>query len=500
MAHLLFLLFLSLGAVLWGATLILGVNGTSFEQYLLLLGFFGLASAIFIFLRIRNNSIGIFYLPVFLTMLMFLRFGLVPIACFLDPGSLSSDFAGHYRFLLRALAYVFIGMLAFWVGCSLVIRKAGTGKPLAALPSTAQAPAVRSTLAWAAAIYAVVFAIRLYLLHSHLYAYVGSWKAYYANLGLLQVLATASSLGGVAALILVVIEKYFHPSDPSARLLFWVILTLEVGWGMASGMKEFVLQPIVIVAVISSLVQRKFPKGWVAVALLGLIAIYPLTNNYRRLALRRGGFASASAVASASLAALSETGRGRQGYSDWIQNGWQMTVHRLDLLTSFGLVLWMGSRAAHLQGKERWWMVPYYPFVPRFLWHSKPILDKGRRFSVATGSTSVSSLAITYPGDLYATGGLPGILLGMFLLGTVAQTMANSIIGALDKRRLFVYAALFFTVTDMEIDYFSFWTTLIKSFVMLSIIALVVYGPGRRAEQEVIASDWRDHACSDSCH
>lgn len=499
MAHLLFLLFLSLGAVLWGSLLILGVKGTAFEQYLLLLGFFGFASSIFIFSRIRENSIGIFYFPVFLTMLIFLRFGLVPVACFMDAGSLSPDFAGHYRFLLQALAYVSIGMLAFWVGCSLVIRKEGTGKPLAAL-LTAREPAVRSTLAWATGIYAVVFALRLYLLQSHLYAYVGSWKAYYSNLSLLQVLATVSSLGGVAALILVAIEKYFHPCDTAARMLFWVILVLEVGWGLTSGMKEFVLQPVVIVAVISSLVHRKFQKHWVVIAFLGLIAIYPFINNYRRLALRRGGFASASAVASASLAALSETGGGRRRSSPWIQSGWRMTVHRLDLLTSFGLVLWMGPRVGRLQGKDRWWMVPYYPFVPRFLWRSKPILDKGRRFSVATGSTSVSSLAITYPGDLYASGGLPAILLGMFLLGIVAQALANSIIGLLDKRRLFVYAALFFAVTDMEIDYFSFWTTLIKSFVILSVVALVVYGPSRRAEQELIASDWHDHARSYSCH
>ena len=124
-AHLLLLSFVSLEAVLWGAFLVLGTRGVQFEQYLLLLGFFGLASALFIFSRVRENSIGVFYFPVFLTLLLFFRFGLAPLVCFLDPRNLSPDFGGQYGYLLRALEYVIIGMLAFWAGCALAARERG---------------------------------------------------------------------------------------------------------------------------------------------------------------------------------------------------------------------------------------------------------------------------------------------------------------------------------------------------------------------------------------
>jgi hypothetical protein len=488
-AHLLLLSFVSLEAVLWGAFLVLGTRGVQFEQYLLLLGFFGLASALFIFSRVRENSIGVFYFPVFLTLLLFFRFGLAPLVCFLDPRNLSPDFGGQYGYLLRALEYVIIGMLAFWAGCALAARERGPeGLESAEQTAKPDRPGY-STLTVALVVYAGVFAIRLYLLHAHLYAYVGTWKAYYANLSLLQVLGTVASLGGAGVLAFVTIERYFHPSDMPCRLLFWVILVSEVAWGLASGMKALALQPLIIVAVISSLIERRFRKRWVAVVVLGLMAVYPFSNNYRRLVRQAGGLASPAAVASTGLQALSQTPGSRSSASNWARNGWRMSVKRLDMLTSVGLVLWLGHRARRLQGNERWWMVPYYPFVPRFIWPSKPILNKGLRFSLAAGSTATSSMAITYPGDLYALYGLPGIVLGMLLLGVVCQALTNTITGRLDKRRLFVYAAMFIAVSRLETDAFSYLTSLIKTFAMLSVAALVIYGLPRHAAEAPAAQE-----------
>lgn len=479
-AHLLLLGFVSLAAVVWGAFLVLGTRGVQFEQYLLLLGFFGLASALFIFSRVRGNHVGIFYFPVFLTLLIFFRFGVAPVACFLDERNLNPDFGGQYGFLLRALEYIIIGMLAFWTGCILAARERGAEWLESAERIRPEGRAGYSTLTWTLAVYAGVFAIKLYLLHAHLYAYVGTWKAYYANLSQLQVLGTVASLGGAAVLAFVTIERYFHPADMPCWLLFWVVLVSEVAWGLASGMKARALQPFIIVAIISSLVERRFNKRWVAVVLLGLVALYPFSNNYRRLVRDEGGLASPAAVASTGLKALSETRASRSGVSSWARNGWRMSVKRLDMLTSVGLVLWLGPRARHLQGKERWWMIPYYPFIPRFVWPSKPILNKGSRFSVATGSVATSSRAITYPGDLDSLYGMPGVVLGMFLLGVVCQALTNTVIGRLDKRRLFVYAAMFMYVSRLEADSFGYLTSLLKTFVMLSVVALVIYRPRRR--------------------
>ncbi len=93
--------------------------------------------------------------------------------------------------------------------------------------------------------------------------------------------------------------------------------------------------------------------------LLGLVAVYPIANNYRRLVRQEGGLASPAAVASTGLQALSQTQASRSSASNWARNGWRMSVKRLDMLTSVGLVLWLGHRGPGcLQGKERWWMLP----------------------------------------------------------------------------------------------------------------------------------------------
>src|SRR5437588_12444062 len=93
-----------------------------------------------------------------------------------------------------------------------------------------------------------------------------------------------------------------------------------------------------------------------------------------------------------------------------VGHGWREgidhTLQRMDLLTSVAEVLALGSRASMLKGDERWWMLPFYPFIPRFLWPSKPILDKGARFSLALGNPETTATAITYPGDLYLQFGL----------------------------------------------------------------------------------------------
>jgi hypothetical protein len=476
-AHLLLLVYASIGAVVWGGTLIVGARSGEFEQYLLLLGFLGLSSAVFIFTRVQGNHVGIFYLPVFLTIIIFVRFGLVPVECFLDAREFDPEFAGRYDFLLRALEYIIIGMFAFWAGCVVTSRAGGAREPqpVVGLPQTDEGKC--SVLVWSGAMYSIVFAIQVYLLHAHLYSYVGTWQAYYAHLASLQVLQTVSTLGGAAALILATIERYLHPNDLFGRWLFRLILAAECVWGLASGMKEGLLGPFMLVAMISSLIQRKFNKGWIAAALIMLVIVYPFTNRYRQIVLKEGGLSSVSEVSSTALKALSETQRNQAGTQGWLESGWRLTVSRMDMLSNFGLVLWLGPRATALEGSERWWMAPYYPFIPRFIWHSKPILNKGSRFSVATGSTPTSSRAITYPGDLYATYGLPGLLVGMFLLGIMSQWLAGTIGGAPDGRRLFIYAAMFSSIWPLETDAFSYWTGLIKSFVILHVAAFMIYGP-----------------------
>jgi hypothetical protein len=128
-------------------------------------------------------------------------------------------------------------------------------------------------------------------------------------------------------------------------------------------------------------------------------------------------------------------------------------------------------------------MLPIYPFIPRFLWCSKPILNEGGRFTVAVrgGSEDVltagSGTAVTYPGDLYLQFGLLGIPIGMFALGIVAQWFTNSVGGQIERQNLFVYGCVFLLGFPIEADVFLLWTGLIKLAAILYVLRWVIYGP-----------------------
>lgn len=474
-AHLIVLLIVSLGALIWGSILITGRQETSLQVYLLLLGPFGATSAAFIFFRVHRNRVALFDVPVFITMLVFIRFGLIPLYSFANPEALNGVFLGQYNLLVRALLFVSLGMLAFWMGAvCFCLKKRGD---LEFADSSAHDQTGRphdSILPMAAGLYCAVFATKLYLLHAHLLNYAMSWKAYHSKLASLQVLGVIASLGS-CALIVFAIERYSDPSDRKRKMLFILVFVSECTWGLIGGDKRYVLQNFLLVAIVCSIIQRKIHKGWLLVPFLGLVLFYPLSNTYRSLLRHNGGAASVTAATNLGYEAFSKAMKKQRGVNGWVHSGWRATMSRLDLLQSVGLVLSLGSRVKFLQGKERWWMIPYYQFIPRFIWSSKPILNKGARFSVALGYGDHTSTAITYPGDLYATYGLPGILAGMFLLGVVGQLLTNLIAGTTNKRRLFVYAAIFLIFTDMELDAFDFWSTFIKMCVIFSTVAFFVY-------------------------
>ncbi len=484
--------------MIWGDFLITGHPATGLQEYLLVLGMWGVASAAFIFTRIQADPLSLFGLPVFLTLLMFIRFGLVPLNSFFNIEALSAQFHGQYNFLLRALVLVALGTLAFWLGIMCLGRRktsrhvgaplpSSTGRPVASGPPFELVPAAApgrtgaiagrdSVLAIATVLYGVVFATRIYLLRAHLLDYAGSWKAYYANLASLQVLGVISKLG-LCALIVFAIEKYQHPEDAKRRILFLTVFLSECAWGFIGGNKRPLLQDIFMVALVSSAVRQRTRKVWLLTPFLFLVLFYPLSIGYRTALRHRGGIANVADATQLSHEALSEMAQKQGGISGWTKSGWSNAVSRLDLLQSVGLVLSLGPSAKVLQGRERWWMLPFFPFIPRFAWSRKPVLDAGARFSVLLGYGDRTSTAVTYPGDLYAVYGWAGVLGGMFLLGLVSQSLTAGLTGALDKRRLFLYASTFLSVTNMEVDAFSLWTNLFRNLIIFAAVGLLIYGP-----------------------
>jgi hypothetical protein len=291
---------------------------------------------------------------------------------------------------------------------------------------------------------------------------------------------------GTLALIVATIERYHRRHDRLWRMLFIAVIISEVFWGLISGMKSLVLQNFLVVALVSSFVMRKLNLRWFVILFFGLVLLYPFVNAYRSVLGGGVEVTSFEAAAQAGQMAFSKTGGGESPRGYFGQEGLNRALTRLDLLTSVANVLSLGPRASIVKGDVHWWMLPFYPFVPRFIWRSKPLLQEGAWFTVAlTGGsrdarTIGSSTAVTYPGDLYLQFGLLGIPVGMFVLGLIAQWFTNRMSSQPEARDLFIYTAVFLFGFSIELDAFDLWATFIKTLAIFYAVGLVVYGPRKR--------------------
>jgi hypothetical protein len=248
-------------------------------------------------------------------------------------------------------------------------------------------------------------------------------------------------------------------------------------------MKALVLQNFLAVAIVSSFIMKRLNLRWFFILFFGLVLLYPISNAYRAV-VNRGDVqvTSFEGAAKAGQMAFSQVGEGESTEGDLWRDGLHNTLLRMDLLTSVAEVLSLGPRASFVKGDTQWWMLPFYPFVPRFLWPSKPVLGEDARFTIAlTGDSGnpatmrLSSTAITYPGDLCLQFGLWGIPVGMFVLGIITQWFTNRVSGGVKPRDLFVYTAIFLFGFKYETDAFSMLTGLIKLSVILYILGLLIY-------------------------
>ena len=481
-AQLTFLLILSVIVVAWGATMIAGSRQQNLELYLLLLALYGLASSSFLFPRLRAGSDSIFQAPVLITLLCFLRFGLVPMVGLIDPGLVSVYFRGDYGYsLVKTLQLFAIGMVAFWIGCKLAcFRRLAWSRRDAGRTNEARVASPLPVLVRLGIVYIVAVAARIYLLRVGMYSYAGKEEVYWSNVASAQVLMVLGTLG-TYAFVGAAIEKYTHPKDRVCHFVFRLVFASECTWGLISGMKQDLLTPFINVAIVLSVVNKKLPTRWLAVPIAVLIVVYPFSNSYKHFLQESGAsVTSLGGALEAGKDAIRQATYINQSPSEWLATGWQESELRMDLLQAMALSINLESRTSYLKGEERWWMIPYYPFVPRFLWPSKPVLTMGGRFSEALGAGAHTSTAISYPGSLYLEAGVPGILLGMLTLGLVAQWLTNRVRGPSDKFQVFLYSSILISLINMEIDYFSYWVTLIKAFVCLCILAWFFYGPLHR--------------------
>jgi hypothetical protein len=417
----------------------------------------------------------VFDLPVYLTAFVLLNFAFAPLEALWNPENMLVDLHGDIRVLTPALLLVLLGMIAFWTGCKLIERR-----PVRVRQVLPQQDKVSRIVAISVLLYLIGFVSKIYLLRAHLFAYTADLDLYQENLASAQIFMFSAQFATIG-LVMLGIEKFSGQPRFGITALFWAVFFFECVWGLISGMKSMLLNNLLAVAVVSTLLGGKLAKKWVIAAALGLVLLYPLYNSYRSVV--RGEAAEDITDFGSAARALNiamTVGAQAEGSSDWVDSGSSKSVSRLDLLQYFGVILNLGGQAREIHGDGRIWMIPFYPFVPRVIWPSKPVLDDAARFSEVLGFGKGTSTAVTYPADCYIWAGIPGILAGMFLLGLFAQRYTNAISGITTKYQILKYTVVLLTCFRLEFGVVELWTMLLKIVPVLFIVGWLAYGSRAR--------------------
>jgi hypothetical protein len=375
-------------------------------------------------------------------------------------------------FYIQAMALTLLGFVGFWIGSLVSLRNTK-------IQFVPQLSGTSNRVAF--------FCVSMFIIG--LSGKFALWK-----LGLLSYMADTESresalpyiswlnvLGNflTAALVVSSIEKIGKQSNQFIiRITYWLSLIGSLAVGAISGMKSSFVAPILVVALVYGVTRRRFSRTALLAPLL-LLVIYPfntayrsnLNSGYREQANTLGGM---EALISKTFADMASSPLGISGQA---QTGTDRGTSRLSSLAFVHDIVSLPAPAL-LNGDEKVWLAPIYPLIPRFLWNSKPVLDKGVRLSVALGRPDTTSSAVTPIADLFMLYGYPGVFIGMLVYGVAFQLYMNfSARRPLSERGVLVYLSLLMPLINLENSVVAQIDAVIQGFITVLLVSYFIYGP-----------------------
>jgi hypothetical protein len=367
-----------------------------------------------------------------------------------------------------ALSLVLVGYVALWLG-SWAFMKKDRLRFVPEVTSTPPRTVLASSCMLIVGVVATVIEWKL-----GIYSYMRDTR--FEPIAAAQWLDSGAQLIGGAVLISG-IEVLGKKNTVVMRVIFCLSLGLMFGFGVISGMKGEVLKPFLLVVLVHAITRGRIPRmSWLLIPFL-ILVVYPFATAYRKN-LNTGYRAQANTVDGLEATvgkSFSDAFGGGVTDSKAVSANVDSSTLRLSLLTCVRDVISIGNMSL-LAGDEKIYLAPFYPLIPRFLWKNKPVLDKGRRLSVALGHPITSSSAITPIGDLYSLNGWFGVAAGMLLYGIGAELFMNKLGGSLSEKGVFFLLAVVPVLTNLERDVVSSIAAGFQSCLMFLLMAYIIYG------------------------
>ena len=244
-----------------------------------------------------------------------------------------------------------------------------------------------------------------------------------------EVTGATTLLGTLANMVQIstcVVALYLSAGDTRLwlRVVAWGITLPLAAWqSVAFASKTSFLQFLYIVVAARHYAKRRVGIVYLALAaVLAVLLVFPIVGMLRGAAVtgerpelgRGAGIRGQVSEVAAQFSRMSPA-----VYVQYAAEGLLSRatgIDTLSLLLKYDMSEELGDPASYAY-------IPAYAFIPRVVWPDKPVLDQATRFGrlllIATfeGAQSNTAFGITHIGDLLVSFGIPGVLIGMCVVG-----------------------------------------------------------------------------------
>lgn len=325
-------------------------------------------------------------------------------------------------------------------------------------------------------IFGFSIAARLYAIDLGIYGYAQTKEQLTASLGIAYILLSLTELTKLCLLI-VSLGYFRNHKNFNYKFAFFLILTVEIGFGILSGMKSAVIMPFVLSFITYYLVNNKIHKGFIVSIVIFITIAYVVIEPFRMIRMKDLNFQSSPAYITDTMIDayfLNKNTKVGYGSENILERIISRNAYLLNVSKSIQFSDERGLGENDPDFFEKIYTIPLQTFIPRLIWESKPVEDQAGWFSVNLwGSTSTSAVAMTPIGFLYFAGGFTFIILGFFLIGILQKTLWQFYLAG--GGQLLIFLALLSTVVLIDSAFNSilvYWLRFVPIFIFLQALML----------------------------
>lgn len=227
------------------------------------------------------------------------------------------------------------------------------------------------------------------------------------------------------------------------KLVLGCAVALSALFGLASGMLETAIVPLLLLVIVRWNVSRRAPVAILGVGLCAFVVLNSVKMSYRSQTWKT----TANIGVTDRLGVWADLLQGTTGAGVSFEDTFRNSMSRFDLLHQFVRVQQMTPGEVPFYGGQTYGYL-VYGWIPRFLWPDKPTAQGANvTFAVDYGflaedQTSTTMIGIGHLPEAYANFGISGIVIVMALQGMFLAGVNKMLNGSRSEGGQAIYLAL----------------------------------------------------------